>query len=274
VERLVPDLIDGYVDVVNMVCRHGQLATPRGLATREILGAQIIVDNPRYTLPLGTGRGVSKSVAAVETLQLIGGFTDPVLTTKASDAFEKVKDGGAFHGAYGPRAAMQFPKVVERLKRDRYGRRAVVTIWDPMHDMFREELHDYPCTVSLEYMIRNDRLVAITHMRSNDVWLGLAYDAFVFTQVQLTLAAILEVDVGRYIHHASSLHLYESDLEKVDQLHTAALYPELPSGLVAISWQDAQRVAQAIVYGDNRSARGPRWYHDAMREIRGPAVMG
>lgn len=245
------DLTNQYKTAVMWVCKHGAEAAPRGLATREILGATITIENPYHAFPLGVGRGVSKQVAAVEALQLIGGFTDPALTCKASTAFEKVKDGGAFHGAYGPRAAPQFPRVVERLKSDRDSRRAVVTIWDPAQDLYRDGLHDYPCTVSLEYMIRKDKLVAITHMRSNDVWLGLAYDAFVFTQVQLTLARCLGVDVGVYIHHASSLHIYDTDLEKVDQLTEWAATDPLPVGMQSTFWTGAQWCAHELVYGDN-----------------------
>jgi len=254
----VPDLVGGYVDVVGWVRQHGDWATPRSSCTLEILGATVVVHDPYRTLPLGVGRGVSTKVAAVEALQLLGGFTDPVLTCKASGAFEKVKDGGAFHGAYGPRTAAQFPRVIERLKSDRYSRRAVVTIWDPVHDLFRERLHDYPCTMTLEYAIRNDKLIALTHMRSNDVWLGLAYDAFVFTQVQITIARILGVEPGRYIHHASSLHLYETDLKKIDELHEPNGEVKLPRGIRSTSWEGVQSQAQSLVYEDPLStlARG------------------
>lgn len=265
----VDDLVDGYVDVVHTVVDNGRDVTVRGLKTKEILGATIVVDDPTQTLPLGVGRKCSPRVAAVETLQLIGGFTDPVLTCKASDAFEKVKDGGAFHGAYGPRAAAQFPRVVERLKADPASRRAVVTIWDPVQDMFREGLHDYPCTVSLEYTIRDGRLVAQTHMRSNDVWLGLAYDAFVFTQVQLTLCDVLDVEPGKYVHHASSLHIYEENLDQTNQLKKSGEVVALPSGIYGTSWESVQQTAWDIVYNtDVRLPLGCSWYTNAIRAVR------
>lgn len=264
----VPDLVHGYEHVVRWVRDNGLPASPRGVGTREILGATVVIQNPTLALPLGVGRGVSTQVAAVETLQLIGGFTDPVLTCKASDAFEKVKDGGAFHGAYGPRAAAQFPRIIDRLKADPHSRRAVVTIWDPVQDLFREGLHDYPCTVTLEYTIRENRLIAQTHMRSNDVWLGLAYDAFVFTQVQLTLCHILGVEPGVYIHHASSLHLYDTDLPKVDQLITPKETRELPNGLEVTSWEMAQRAAHEIVYRNplkrTNWTGSAKWYRNCL----------
>lgn len=268
------DLVDGYVDVVGSVIDYGRPVTVRGLETWEVLGATIVVDNPCQTLPLGVGRKCSPKVAAVETLQLIGGFTDPVLTCKASDAFEKVKDGGAFHGAYGPRAAPQFPRVVDRLRADPASRRAMVNIWDPAHDLYREGLHDYPCTVSLEYTIRDGRLIAQTHMRSNDVWLGLAYDAFVFTQVQLTLCHILGVEPGKYIHHASSLHIYEENLGQVDQLQKSGKSVELPTGVHAQSWDAAQGMAYVLAYHDLEWVHHHKWYARIMKELRNAPVVG
>lgn len=267
----VDDLVNGYVDVVQGVIAHGKPVAPRGEQTLECLGATIVVDDVTQTLPLNTGRNLSKAVAAMETLQLIGGFTDPVLTCKASDAFEKVKDGGAFHGAYGPRTAAQFPRVVDRLKADPHSRRAIVTIWDPVQDLFREGLHDYPCTVALEYTIRDGFLVAQTHMRSNDVWLGLAYDAFVFTQVQLTIASILGVPPGKYIHHASSLHIYERDIPKAMDLQKVDRRVRLPVGMeTGVSWEDAQFLAYSIVYDDAFWDGSPsrNWYRESLDKVR------
>lgn len=279
----VDTLVNGYVDVVNYVMDHGHEAGPRDLATREVLGATIVVEDPTRCLPLGVGRRVSKKVAAIETLQLIGGFTDPRLVLAASDAFEKVQDGGAFHGAYGPRAAPQFQRVLDRLRDDPQSRRAIITIWDPAMDLYRDGLHDYPCTVSLEYTIRNNRLIAQTHMRSNDVWLGLAYDAFVFTQVQLTLATMLGVEAGPYIHHASSLHIYESDVDAAEQLVKPRIphleVDILPKGLASPNewadhrcWDVPQACAQAIAYGGSAPA-GMKWYQDVMKEIHA-SIMG
>lgn len=260
------NLVNGYVEVARAVLGRGLKVAPRGSNTYELLGATIVVDCPRLTLPIGTGRNVSRAVAAMEALQLIGGFTDPVLTTKASSGFEKVKDGGAFHGAYGPRAAPQFPRVIERLRSDRHSRRAIVTIWDPAMDLYREGLHDYPCTVSLEYMIRGGKLVAMTHMRSNDVWLGLAYDAFVFTQVQLTLCNILDIEPGCYIHHASSLHLYDTDVQQVLALDHATTMPELPVGIYATTWAEAQETAQRYIYDPHAFSIGD-WWRNALAKV-------
>jgi thymidylate synthase len=84
-------------------------------------------------------------------------------------------------------------------------------IWDPVLDLFVDEVHDYPCTLSLQFMVRGGKLVLHTTMRSNDVWKGTTYDVFMFTQLQQMIATALDLEAGPYYHHANSFHLYESD---------------------------------------------------------------
>jgi thymidylate synthase len=112
---------------------------------------------------------------------------------------------------------MQLPRAVERLKLDPDSRQAVVSIWDPLYDM--QDTRDLPCTLNFNFRIRNDKLNMSTTMRSNDVWLGAAYDVFMFTQLQCTVANALGVEVGTYTHHAYSFHIYERNVEAMEQLH-------------------------------------------------------
>jgi len=68
---------------------------------------------------------------------------------------------------------------------------------------------DIPCTVSWQFLIRNNALDMVCTMRSNDVWLGMPYDVFVNTTIQAFLAHKLDVQLGRYYHQVGSLHLYD-----------------------------------------------------------------
>jgi len=48
-------------------------------------------------------------------------------------------------------------------------------------------------------------------MRSNDVYLGLPHDIFVFTMLQEMIARSLGLEVGFYQHMVGHLHLYDCD---------------------------------------------------------------
>jgi thymidylate synthase len=73
---------------------------------------------------------------------------------------------------------------------------------------------DIPCTLSVQFVLRQERLYAITTMRSNDLWLGFPYDVFCFSTLQRLFAYTLGVDVADYVHNVGSMHLYTRDERK------------------------------------------------------------
>lgn len=214
----VPDLNRGWLTVVDDVREFGEPVAPRDQPTREVLGATIVVEDPTNVLPLGVTRNAHLPIAAAEALQLIGGVSHPELMCRIASKFPNFMDGGVFHGAYGPRVRPQLASVVRRLSADKDTRQALLTIWDPALDAHVDGLKDYPCTTVLHFMIRKDRLVLHTTMRSNDVYWGLTYDAFQFTQLQLTVANALGLEAGPYYHHVNSLHIYERDFAAHDNI--------------------------------------------------------
>jgi len=240
-----------YHDIVRMVLEDGDEVSPRGLTTYELLDFSLELTDPKYSLPVSVGRQLNTKIAVIEALQLMGGFLDPAAMLRASNAFRQFMDGGTFHGGYGQRTRGQMLAVIDKLKQDPHTRQGIVTLWDPVHDLFTPGMHDYPCTVALQFLIRKQGLVMMTHMRSNDVWRGLPYDLFVFTQLQQAVAAHLAVPVGSYFHHVSSLHMYETDAEAAKQmLDDDTLLPAVPPHgslfTPGVDWETVQRVTERI----------------------------
>ena len=219
-----------YAAVVAAVMELGALRKPRGQLTRDIGFASLVVPEPVQMLPLGTRPKLSTAIAAVEAVQLIGGFSDPRLIQRVAPALMPYAEPeGRFHGAYGRRIGNQVTNVITKLRNDPDTRQAVITLWDPALDN-QPRKKDYPCTIALTFEMHAGRLAMTTVMRSNDIWRGLPYDMFQFTQLQQTIANILDVACGFYRHVALSLHAYEDDwpeLEKVDvrNADSDAYYP-------------------------------------------------
>lgn len=214
----VENMRDGYVEVCQRVLKEGKRVAPRGLPTLELEDVIIVLDDPTDSLPVHVGRKLNPAIAAAEAAQLLGAITRPELLFQISPVFQSFAENGFMWGAYGNRVGAQLIRVAELLEREPDTRRAVITLWDPARDQEAGHL-DYPCTVMLAFTVRDERLIMHTTMRSNDCVLGLAYDAFQFTQVQLALADSLGYRPGHYVHHAVSLHVYERDVELVEQLH-------------------------------------------------------
>lgn len=110
----------------------------------------------------------------------------------------------------------QWEMVKALLDEDPDTRQAVIHIKEP-RDLLFNKTKDLNCTIALQFLIRDGKLNLITTMRSNDIWLGLPYDVFNFTCMQIQMAMELGIDVGRYYHNAGSLHLYERDVVKIKE---------------------------------------------------------
>lgn len=243
------DLRRGYVNLLAEVLRRGERVRARGLSVLELTGVRLTFTNPLAPLlPVGVGRGVNVRLAAVEALQVIAGDSRPELLRAAAPTYDSVlvEPSDLDYGAYGPRLAYSLGDCLDLLRADPGTRQAVAAIWRP-DDL--EHAGDKPCTVFLQFLVRASDVDAAAlelyvYMRSQDAWLGVPYDVFTFSQLQHTLARALRLPTGRYVHHATSLHLYERDVTRarflvdhVDDGYLPGLHvdAELPLGVVAPS---------------------------------------
>lgn len=207
-----------YPRLLKWIRDNGEKVSPRGQETRELFDVVMRID-PHYAIVDGINRKLSKKLISMEALQLISQTSYVERTIKALPNMANFLDGGAFHGAYGPRIGNQLVAVVEKLKKDPYTRQAVVTIWNPQLDNFNVSTpRDIPCTTMLQFFVREDKLVMHVTMRSNDAWWGTPHDWGQFSQLQLALANVLSIEAGDYYHHVVSFHLYERNIDDIDTL--------------------------------------------------------
>jgi thymidylate synthase len=266
----IEDGVNGYVDLVKHVLEHGKEVAPRGMKTLEIEDAIIRIDNVFNTLPLEVGRGTVPGIGAVEACQLLAGVTIPDLVISVGPQFANyAEDNGLFHGAYGPRTAGQYDMIIDRLMQDPDTRQAVVTIWNPQLDL-QERKRDYPCTILHQFRIRDNKLNMSVYMRSNDVWLGAAYDFFQFTRVQIAMASVLGIEPGTYNHHVGSLHIYEQHYASADKLAHALHSPTIPA-ITGRTWNEVKSsamLAMQATVSEPTYARlndSEKWYTDSMK---------
>ena len=104
----------------------------------------------------------------------------------------------------------QWNMVKRILLIDHDSRQAILHIKEA-RNIVESPTKDLNCTISLQFILRNNKLDLITTMRSNDIWLGLPYDVFNFTCMQIQMAMELGVEIGIYHHNVGSLHMYEKD---------------------------------------------------------------
>lgn len=203
---------DAWLYLVNRLMLDGRIVHPRGQATRELLAYRTFVS---MTAPvvLSRARRLGRKFMFAEAAWILSG--DNRVSTIASYS-KKISDfsddGIRFFGAYGPPLRDQLGHVVRALRADPESRQAVVTLWRPNPPVTK----DLPCTVALQWLIREEQLHCVATMRSSDAWLGWPYDVFNFSTV--SLAIWLELGrhfapqgLGNLYLTAGSQHLYERD---------------------------------------------------------------
>lgn len=105
----------------------------------------------------------------------------------------------------------QYSNVLLELTSKPDSRRAVMIYTRPSmwHEYNAGGMSDFVCTNAVQYFIRDNSLVALVQMRSNDVVYGYKNDHAWQDHVHTTLAKDLHRNKGKMIWHAGSLHVYE-----------------------------------------------------------------
>jgi len=188
----------------------------KGPAT-ELCGVLLKIRNPRARLSRTETKGFVFSSIGETLWYFARSNALEFIKYYLSNYAEFSDDGRTVYGAYGPRLfrlnrkVNQVSNVVSILRRKPDTRQAVVQLFDG-EDIVKEH-KDVPCTCSIQFLLRKNRLHVLTSMRSNDVYLGLPHDIFAFTFLQEVVARSIGAELGTY-KHAVSLHLYDRDRAK------------------------------------------------------------
>lgn len=185
----------------------GDEVSPRGQMTYECLAhtVQFDMNCPIINIP---ERELDYNFMVSEAFWILSG--NDKLDAFVRKNLEKYSDDGeTMFGAYGPPFVEQLPYVVSTLSEDPMSRQVCMSLWQRSP----RKSKDIPCTMSLQWLIRNEVLHMTVFMRSQDAWLGLPYDLFTFSMMSAVIACSLQRRLGTLTIHAGSRHLYDRHLE-------------------------------------------------------------
>lgn len=186
-----------------------------GAVVGEIINATTVIEDPTRNFINSPIRKLPVRYAIGELMWYLSGSNRTADISKFSPIWKELSDDGeTCNSAYGHRIHHHFgfdqwEHVKQLLTQDPNSRQAVIHIKDASNNPTK----DLPCTIALQFVIREGKLHMTTHMRSNDIWKGFPYDVFCFTSMQIKMAFELGVEIGTYTHTATSLHLYERDAQ-------------------------------------------------------------
>jgi thymidylate synthase len=223
-------LNQSFRDCLSELFAYGIDTKPRGQKVTEIINYSIVIDNPRNRIITFPERKTSMKYLFGEFIWYLSGspsVQDINLYSKFWDAI--AKEDGSVNSNYGTRIFghsklypfNQWNKAKEILTNDKDSRQAVIRINHA--DDYTYPNKDVPCTLTMQFFIRNDELHLIVNMRSNDIWRGYCNDQFQFTMLQelmmLELRTIYpNLKLGKYYHNAASMHLYEMHFESAQKI--------------------------------------------------------
>lgn len=218
----------------------------------EILGYVVNSLEPRDRIIRNPERKNNLVAQIAETVWIMGGCNSlKYLSPFLPRAIDFSDDGNTWRAGYGPRISNikytppegffikdnaahfseiyteerkvnQLKNVFEILSADPSSRQAYIVVPLPGDNLMSNSTKDTPCTLSLQFIIRDDKLHCFTNMRSNDlIWGTSGINFFEWTFIQELLADLLQLEVGVYTHKAGSFHIYSRHYKMADKIMEA-----------------------------------------------------
>lgn len=214
--RTVNDVWEKAFDALQTQAAEGFTDSSRdGSVVGEYLDAVFHVEDPTRNIITNKYRKMPMRYAVGELAWYLSGSNRVDDIAQFAKKWAEISDDGLTNNsAYGHRIYTRFgfdqwEYVKNLIRKDHNTRQAVIHIKDASNAPTK----DTPCTVYLQFFLRNNRLNLSVHMRSNDIWMGVPYDMFSFCFLQMKMAMELGVEIGEYTHYAGSLHLYKRDFD-------------------------------------------------------------
>lgn len=128
-------------------------------------------------------------------------------------------DETIFDYTYSERLYDKWQHILDAFKEDKHTRQAVMQVFSHSDTAKHGGFTRIPCSLSYQFLIRNDQLHCIYTMRSNDYYKHFVIDVFLAAEgIQYLVDQLKdtypELETGKLYYQAGSLHAYNSDLKE------------------------------------------------------------
>ena len=222
------DIQSTFKQIASDILKNGKISSPRGKETKQCIGATVIL-NPQDTMIRNKQRKMNYVFSLVQKMVYTSGNGLYAGILDWYNSKYSYYEDGVDIGNYCWRIMPQLRRTVNLLHDDPDSRQAVISIYNNLFD--QRVTKDTPCTLSLQFLIRDGQLDMIATMRSNDLLWGFSYDINQFSFIQKLIRMFLNVQVGVYIHHSNSLHIYDysyPDFQRIINCQQYYTYTQQP----------------------------------------------
>ena len=119
----------------------------------------------------------------------------------------------------------QLTDLIEGIKKDPYGRRHVLTAWNPGE---LSQMALPPCHMFSQFFVADGKLSCQMYQRSVDTFLGLPFNIASYSLLTHMIAHVCDLEVGEFIWIGGDTHIYDNHKEQVIEQLSRMPY-ELPT---------------------------------------------
>ena len=227
-----PALEQPYLDLLAQVRAEGvERADRTGVGTRGVFGRQMRFDLAAG-FPLLTTKRVHWKSVVTELLWFLQGSTNVGwLQARGCSIWDEWADPetGELGPVYGRqwrswaapdgRAIDQVAKLLHGLRADPFGRRHIVSAWNPA-DV--DDMALPPCHCLFQFHVTPGaqgapgRLSCQLYQRSADLFLGVPFNIASYALLTHMVAQVVGLEVGDFVHTLGDAHLYLNHVEQAD----------------------------------------------------------
>lgn len=212
-----------YLDLVRDILENGQKDRPdrTGVGTRSVFGRQLRFDlNDGF--PLVTTKKCHLRSIIHELLWFLSGETNIAYLKENGVSIwdEWADENGELGPVYGKQwrawptahgdAVDQIAQVVERIKKDPYSRRLIVSAWNP-GDI--PKVAPTACHTMFQLYVQENKLSLQLYQRSADVMLGVPFNIASYALLLMMFAQVCELEPHEFVHCFGDAHIYMNHIE-------------------------------------------------------------
>jgi thymidylate synthase len=109
----------------------------------------------------------------------------------------------------------QLLKLVEGIKKDPYGRRHIISAWNPAE---LDQMALPPCHCFAQFYVSADnKLSCQMYQRSCDMFLGVPFNVASYSLLTHMIAQVCGLGVGEFVHVLGDAHIYLNHVEQVKE---------------------------------------------------------
>lgn len=211
----------------------GKNVSPRGFLVVECENYNYIL-SPYVRFASFASRKLNLNYIKEEFLWYLRGERYDTSITRHAGMWKQImNEDGSINSNYGQYIfgkENQFLRALQVLIVDRDSRRASISILNKDHLLSNTK--DVPCTYSMNFRIRENKLNMTVRMRSQDAVFGMGNDAPAFSFVhEMMLQSLKKVysdlECGNYYHSADSFHVYEKHFGMITKILHGDKYIEV-----------------------------------------------